>query len=268
MSLKSFWEEEKQARKQRKLEKKLRKKSPLTGEQKFVKIAGIIVGILVAFGACFYSCSAFAGDYDWADFIGITDEMIAELEKPVDENLLFANGRIIKDDYDSYKIKLVDAGADVFESDADELYATKSFALTDKEVGALVNSLLAESGTETNMNVLDFEIFYENEYFYEKSIVSIDLNEVVEGENLPKVYLTSTSKVEVLNGQICVLSTSLQINAIEENINKEIVELLQKYNNFNLVSASNTTINLIISLFAENNNTKISLKDNCIEFNI
>ena len=97
MGLKEFFQEEKEARKQRKLEKKLNKKSPLTREQKFYKIAGIVVGIMVTFGALTYSCKSLAsGDFDLNDAVGLTDEMVTELKKPVDDNIYFANGKIIK----------------------------------------------------------------------------------------------------------------------------------------------------------------------------
>jgi hypothetical protein len=271
MSLKSFWEEEKQARKQRKLEKKLSKKSPLTGEQKFIKIAGIITGILITFGALFFSCkSLFGGDFDWNEIVGITDEMIEELEKPVDENLLFADGRILAEDYNSCKVKLNSANANVIDSKESELEATSSFSLNSKEVGALVNLLLSESEELGTMSVLDFNIFFENDYFYEKSITLVDLNEVVgsEEKKLPKVYLTAVSKIEVLNGQISVLDTELKINAIEDGVNEDIIELLKKYTNFTLVSASNTTINMVIDLFADEVKTKVVLMDNGIEFKI
>lgn len=271
MSLKSFLEEEKQARKQRKLEKKLNKKSPLTGEQRFIKIAGIITGVLITFCALFFSCkSLFSGDFDWNEIVGITDEMIEELEKPVDENLLFADGRILAEDYNLCKVKLNSANANVIDSKESELEATSSFSLNSKEVGALVNLLFSQSGNASSLSVLDFNIFYDNEHFYEKSVTLVDLNEVVssEGKKLPKVYLTSISKIEVLNAQITVLDTKLKINAIEDSVNEDILELLKKYTNFTFMSAANTTINMVINLFADSVKTKVFLIDNGIEFRI
>lgn len=259
-------QEEKEARKERKLQKKLNKKSPLTKEQKYYKIAGVIVGILVTFGAILYSCNAMAGDgYEWTDLVGITDEMIEELEKPVDENLLFSNGKLSVNDLNSCKAILDDAGANVLDN-KEEVIATKSFTLNSKEVGALAKQTLLEGGS--TLDILDFEIYYENDCYYEKSIVKINLKEVVEGEDLPTIYLQSTSKIDILGESICILDTKYKINMIEEDINNSIIELLEKYSKFTDQITGNDMINMVINLFATNVGTKINLQDNGIEFKV
>ena len=102
MNLKEFLAEEKELRKQRKLEKKRSKKNPKTKEEKFIKIGSIIVGILITFMALFRACSGLGGsDFSWYKLIGISDEMIIALEEPIDENTLLPNGKIDANDLDT-----------------------------------------------------------------------------------------------------------------------------------------------------------------------
>jgi hypothetical protein len=100
MSLIDFLKEEREERKkQRKLQKE-QKKKPLTKEQKKYKIFGIITGFLITFGAIFFCCRGGGGSYTWTDIVGITPDMIVELEKPIDESIVIPRGRIGNAEWD------------------------------------------------------------------------------------------------------------------------------------------------------------------------
>jgi len=267
MSLKEFLKEEREERKTRKLQKKLAKKSPKTKEQKYYKIAGIIVGVLITFGALFSSCKNCGGfEFNWSEAVGITDEMIVELKKPVDENLLFIDGKITKEDYDSCIETLNLNEANILEND-EITGPTGDFILNSKEVGALVNGMFS-TGDSVYFDILNFKIFYEDNYYFEESIVKVNLDDVISGQDLPIVYIQSTSKVDILSGELCVLSTNLQINMLEEDMNNRIIEILKGYAGFNSVNGVNNMINLAIGLFTRSINTSIAFIDDGIEFKV
>lgn len=268
MSLGDFLREEKEARKARRLEKKQQKRASKTKEQKFYKFAGVIVGILVTIGALMSVGSAFDGDFDIGETFGITNEMIAAIEQPVDENLLFDRGRILESDLYECKEILDDAGANLLDSNKEELVAEKTFYLNSKQLGALVNELISSDELQIQMYILDLQIFKENDCFYEKTITQIDLNSIVDEKSLPKVYLISVSKIEVLGDQIKILDTDMHINLLDDEMNDQFIKLLGKYNNFNLVNASNEMVNMAVDIFASSVNTKVFLKDNGIEFRV
>ena len=172
MSLKEFLKEEREERKTRKLQKKLAKKSPKTKEQKYYKIAGIIVGVLITFGALFSSCKNCGGfEFNWTEAVGITDEMIVELKKPVDENLLFIDGKITKEDYDSCIATLNLNEVNILEND--EISGpNENFILSSKEVGSLVNGMLS-TGDSVYFDILNFKIPITDNIDYLNKISSI-----------------------------------------------------------------------------------------------
>lgn len=264
MGLKSFLQEEKEARKQRKLEKKQKKKSPLTKEEKYYKIAGIITGIIVVFGAIFYSCSSLAGgDMDIDNVMGITNEMVVALKENVDVNLYFDSGKLLPSDLDSCKQKLIDNNANVF----DENYKgsiTNTFTLTSKEIGALAKELIGSSLGSSEL--VDLEIFKNGEYYYIACIYTFDLGDIITNKNLSTSYLKLTSKVDVLSGNICILDTKASINMIEEELNDDIIEALSKYPAFSLIQNNNSLVNSTLNLFNSAIKGKINFVENGIEF--
>jgi len=268
MSLKEFLIEEREEKKKRKLEQKEIKKSSKTKEQRYYKVAGIICGILVTFGALFNACSGLAGsDFDFGSIIGITDEMIDAINEPVDENLLFIDGRIGNDDLTACKDILNGAGANVLDYD-EELVAESTFVLNSKQLGAMANEILLSEDMQIKMSLLDLDIYAENDVFYEKTITQVDLNNIIEGKSLPKVYLTSVSKIAILGDELKILNTDLRINMLEDEINDKIIKILKSYNDFSLVDASNDMVNTVINLFSSSVKTKIYLQNDGIEFRV
>lgn len=268
MNLKEFLTEEKELRKERKLEKKKAKKSPKTSEEKFIRIASVITGILISFMALFRACSGFSGEgFSWNKIVGISDEMIVAIEAPVDENIMFPTGKIDPVDLDNCIVKLNEANANIFNNE--DVKASKSFTLNDRELGAFANNIFkSDKETPIKLDVLSFEIFEKDSDFYEKSIVLLNLSEITEIENLPKVYLTSESKIDILDSQICILKTDLKVNQISDEINEEIVELLNNYSSFKLIEMSNSLINSSLNLFASTIGASVVLIDGGINFKI
>ena len=214
MSLIDFLKEEREAKKQRKKLQKEQKKQKLTKEQKKYKIFGIITGCLITFGAIFSCCSSFGGaDYSWNNIVGITDEMIVALEESVTESTIIPNGIIGKSDWDSCNTKLLGMGIDIESEMANGFNIKEDFYLTDRELAAMAKESLETINTGS-ARVLDFEIYAIGDVFYERSVIYINLSNVVLNATLPSVYVTSISRIEVLSNSVTCMDYDVKINNI------------------------------------------------------
>ena len=265
MSLIDFLKEEKAERKKRKQLQKEQKKGNKTPEQKRMKIYAIITGFLIVFGVLFYTCRN-AGGYSWNDILGITDEMIVELEKEVDEDVLFPNGKITDMDWHSCDIVLKSAGIDL-ESDED-ISPTTSFVLTDRELGALSKKLLVTIDTSIIKNISDLELYVVGNKTYLRSVVDINLSDLVMGATLPKVYLTTTSHIELLSNSITCMTNEIKINNLSSELNEELLSVLDSNSSTNLKSIGNEIISTLITIFGSSIGCEMVLMHGQIQFNI
>ena len=266
MSILDFLREEREEKKKRRQLQKEQKKGKKTKEEKKRKVFGILTFVILAFGIFFYCCSGISDGYDWNEIIGITEEMIIELEKPVDESKLFTNDKISEMDWLECNNILLDAGID-FEKSEDNA-ATKSFVLNNKQVGALSKKLLSEVENSLSLNIYDMEFYAIGEVIYQKSIMLLDLSKIIVGSKLPSVYLTTISKVEVLSNSLICLSNEIVINNIAEDKNKEILEVLNNSSNKKLEKVTNEVVDSLITIFAKGFNLEMVLSHGQIEFRV
>lgn len=263
MSLIDFLKKEREERKAyRQLQKKQKKiKTP---EEKRRKIYSIVFGFLITFGAIFYAASSCSGSYSWEKVVGITDEMKTALERAVSEESIFPSGRIDQTHYNSLSAKLTAAGIE-FDSDED-VNPQSDLILNSKETGALVNQITSALDETRKYEVKDFSIYQVLETTYCKSVMILNLSEMISGSTLPSVYLISTSKVQVLDNTIMCMETDYQINEIEDPLNDEIISILNKNTANSFISASNELLCSTLSLFAESCSYTIDLKNHEICF--
>lgn len=273
MSLKELWQEHREEQKLKKIQKKQKKKEKLTHEQKVYKIFGILLGCFVTFGALFSTCSNFStgvGDFSWNKLVGISDEYVAELEKPINESTLFPNGRIGKDELSSLEKKFQDCGLDILlndDFDESELengsVVISDLYLTARELGALVNEVLVSINY---IKVCDMSITFENDIYIQKSIVYVNLNELIADVNLPKIYVTTISEAIVLNGTLAVLNSDIKVNQVSEKLNDKIIEMLDSNSSIKMSSIGNSFINSTIQVFSESVFKNFVLKDEGLLF--
>lgn len=273
MSLKELWQEHREEQKLKKIQKKQQKKVGLTHEQKVYKNFGIIFGLLVIFGALFSTCSNFGagvGDFSWNKLVGISDEIVDELEKPVDETILFPDGKIGKEDLTSLEIKLEECGLDILVDENIEegelengTVVISDLYLTDRELGALVNELWK---SVNYIKVSDMKITYENGVFIQKSIVYVNLNELISDVNLPRIYLTTISEAMILNGTIAVINSDITVNQVSEELNDKIIEMLDGNSSLKMSSIGNSFINSTLKLFGDSFFESFELKNNGLFF--
>lgn len=259
--IKEFWQEVRQERKDKKRLKKENKKKRLTGEEKATKIFGILFGFFVFFGSIIFACNNMSlgdlSDINWGAAIGLSDEMIEELEKPVDENLLLINGRISDDDYTSFLNAWIGAGADESyfdedsgildsedgeETDLSGLYINSELHLSSRVIGAWCKETNVDLGYHSTVDILDMLIYKEDNNYYMSTISYCNLKSILDIEGVPSIYLKSVSEVAILNGKLTVLSTNLYINALDDKTNEEIVEKINKISDDKLSSLVNDMV--------------------------
>lgn len=268
MSLIDFLKEEREEKKRRKKLQKEQKKHKLTSEQKRYKIFGIITGCLITFGAIFSCCSSMGGgSYSWNNLIGITDEMIVALEKEVAEKDVI-NGQIIgENDWNSCNEKLLNAGIDIENDFITEITINDSFYLSDRELGAMAKQSLEKLGSN-NAKVMDFEIYAIGEIYYEKSVVLVNLSNIVINSNLPNVYITTTSKIEVLSNTIICMDYDVKINNIEKEMNDKILDVIKNSSTTDIQTIGNSLINTTINTFALTIGAEIVLHHGQVYFKV
>ena len=186
----------------------------------------------------------------------LAEEYIVEMEKPVDENLMFPNGKINSEDWESFAIKMQSAGMTIFNDEyeiVEDLLETGSLVgdlvLSGRDVGAVCKICNDEMGVNTIASVCDFELYQENNKTYEKTIVYLDLNKFIKDSDLPSVYLTTVSEIKVLKGSITAMNYNITINQLSEELSAEILEVLNKLTYDRITRIANDTLNRYVNSF-------------------
>lgn len=261
--IKEFWQEVREEKKERKRLKKQRKKMALTGEEKATKVFGILFGFFVFFGSIFFACSNFSvGDLTitWGQLVGLDEEIVKELEEPVDENLLLIDGRISNDDYMSFVDAWIDAGADPsffdengelidrdivdenVEEDAEVLYIDKALHLSGKQLGGWSRETNIDLGYVSTMDILDMKFYKEGEQYYLSTIAYCRLGKLIENDEIPNVYLKTVTPIKILDGNITTLGCELYINKLSEESNKVVVDKINEITSDRLTTLVNDLI--------------------------
>ena len=285
--IREFWQEVREERKERKRLKKQRKKMALTGEQKATKIFGILFGFFVFFGSIFFACSDFSLDgftISWGQIIGLDEEIVEQLEEPVDENLLLIDGRITSDDYMSFINAWITAGADpsYFDEngelidkevedenvdDAELIYIDTTLTLTGRELGGWCRETNIDLGYVSTMDILDMKFYKEGEQYYLSTIALCKLSKLLESDEIPNVYLKTITPIKILDGNITTLGCELYINNLSEESNKAVVDKINQITSNKLTTLVNDLvvtayINPLKTIF----NASMELTDNGISF--
>lgn len=265
MSLIDFLKEENAERKKRRKEQKANKKKVRTPEQKRYRIYAFITVLLIIFGVFFSTCNTNGEPFTWNKIIGITNEMIVELEKDIDETGLFPKGKISELDWESCNNVLKDSGIN-FDTQDDSFVQYESFSLTDRQVGALAKKMLADLDNSVIKNVCDLKIYAVGEQFYMRSVVYIDLSTMIVGAELPSVYLTSTSKVEILSNSLVCMSNQVLINNLSPEVSSEIISVFDKNSSTKISTIAGEIISTSITLFGESVGMEMQLRHGYIDF--
>lgn len=285
--IKEFWQEVKQERKERKRLKKERKKRALTGEQKATKIFGIFLGFFVLFGSLFFACNNMSiGDLDfsWGTLVGLDKEIVEELEKPVDENLLLIDGKINSEDYMSFISAWIAAGADgtyfnedgeLIEGEGDSfdeeerevLFIDETLTLSGKQLGGWCRESNIDLGYVSTMDILDMKFYKENDQFYLSTIAFCKLSKLLGSDEVPNVYLRTVSPIKVLDGNITTLGCELYINNLSEESNKVVVDKINELSQNKLSTLVNDlVVTAYINPLKQIFNATIELVDNTVVF--
>ena len=231
--IRDFWQERKDEKKRQKQLKKQNKKLPKTREQKAYKIFGVCFALFLIFGSMFYTCRGL-GDvdsYSWDSLIGLSADMKSKLSTSVDRTDLIMTKQLDAIDWSNCRDALNSAGVGgVILSDEINLEI-----LTDKSV-TLTSTLTLDSRTA-----------------------------VVIGNNLPFIYVTTTSVVNILNNDMYCMNSEFRINNFSEEDNEEVLAVIDDNALVDIGFYTNELIARQINTFSEGVNAIVRIKDGNLE---
>lgn len=277
--IREFWQEYREEKKRQKQLKKANRKQAKTGEQKAYSIFGILLTIFVIFGAFGSTCSRGNADnveFDWGSIVGVDDAMIEVLSAPVNRNEILIDGTLTTLDFDNLAIELNANGLGAFLEEGvdddlteEDLQIKSDFSLTQSALGALVSDMMEGASNGDGFELLSFKMFEnEDSHIILRTVVYLDLSQVVPSDKLPMVYVTTTSRIQMQINELVSFNNYVQLNQIDDEMNEEIVD---KINNSSFSEIAYHTNNAIVgqlNLFAEFINAKICLENDNIIFQV
>lgn len=274
MSLKEFFDEQKELRKQKKLLKKQQKKNPLTGEQKAYKIFGIILGISVTVGALAYSCSSlsdvFGSDVNWNEIVGISKDLEDKLLESVEINSLLRSEILGNKDWIDCQNVFVDAGLDIITNskiDMDKLsnaIIVNNFVLTDRQIGAFIKESI-EADTAI-VDVYEINIFTEDNKVFLRSLSKVNVAKISTLGNIPNLIFENISELRVLDKELTAINSKLKINNLTDDEKESLVKSINVSGLIDIDSYANNIINMSLNTFVEYIKANIKITNDKILF--
>lgn len=255
MSLKEFWHEEKQVRKQMRAERKRNKKQPKTTREKVYKILGIVFAIAILLFGTIRACSNLSGGYDWNVITGINNEIIEMLERDADTSIILKDFEITKESENSCYSKLASAGINITEiSEDDNLIPTKTIELNSLEAGVIARDVLKDVFQENNYDVLALKVYSDTYDVYQKCVIKVRLSQYISNVNLPDIYITTTSVCEIQDERLSNLNYVTTINNLSVEESEKVLNVLNNNVitiNFKKMATDNVNLalNMINSMF-------------------
>ena len=274
--IKDFWKDRKEEKKRLKELKKQNKKLPASREQRAYKIFGVCFAFFLIFGCIFRACSGSSdtSGFSWEGIIGITDEMKDRLEAPVSKKDLLFDKQIDIVDWSYCKDILINSGVgsvivdnqiNMLDVVGKTVTITSPISLDSRMLGALSQKMIENSLYGGDVELVEVMLEMVDDKLIMKSLVRLNLSTVVLSNNLPSVYVTTTSTVHILNKEMFALDSSCRINNLEESDNDAIIELINKNSLSDIEFYTNELIARKINDFAEGVGAKVRINNSNIE---
>jgi len=132
--------------------------------------------------------------------------------------------------------------------------------------GALASELIESDDIDNEVELIEVVFFQDGTELMMKSLMNVSLSSVVVSSTLPKVYLLTTSRLDIQYNKLYCLDTTLQINDFNAEENAEIIDVLKKTSLVGLDYMSNELIARQINSFAKYIKANIGIKGLNIEF--
>ena len=275
--IKEFWQERAEEKRKKKELKKQKRKQPKTKQERAYKIFGICLAFFLIFGSTFYTCRSMDGSLDgfsWDSLIGITDEIKIKLTQSVDKNDLIIDEQINLIHWDTCMHKLSDAGVDVVINDhlSEELLINITerpdsvLVLDYKSTGALIVEMLSLSTKGKDISLLEFIMYSSGDQVRIKTLMYVNLSAVALADNLPFVYISTDSSVEILDNSIVLLDTDFVVNNLSEEDNDEVIKVISKSSLLGLEYYTTTIIAEGINDFATYINSDVDIQGTKLVF--
>lgn len=264
MSLKDFLHEERLERKKMRQERKAIKKQPKTKREKVYKIVGILFTIFVICGSLLFACNNMSKGYDWNTISGITEDISNKLELSTNTSLLLQDIEITQSDIKSCEKKFADVGIEYSQVDGvNNLTPSGDILFTSKEVGVVSGDILKSLNSDISYTILGLKIYNDINYYYQKCVIKVNLKSYMKNANLPDIYITTTSKCDILNEKLTALNYVSSINNLSVEESDEVFSVLKRNilttdlskiatdNVCNAVNILNVIMNTKLELFSD-----------------
>ncbi|MBO7218863.1 MAG: hypothetical protein J6V40_02695 [Clostridia bacterium] len=279
-----------------KKERKLLKRSQKPKEYYQTRTISIVLfTLLLIFAFTISPIISILGSLDGVSFDyleELTKNYTDELEKPTDPENLIKYSKIEESDYLEFYNTMVDNNINFFNSDKGlnlsklnnyTTIITSEFCLSSEALGAFINNMVNTSDTSSlnpdddvetivksySVEILEISIYEENEATYMYSSMSIPLNELFNTNNLPDIYLSTTSKITIEDNKIVASEYFTRINELDDQTNKDVLAIFNAILQLTDISANNINtviISSIIEDLALKFDATLSLENNQFKF--
>lgn len=269
--IKEFWQERKAEKLKQKQLKKENKKLPKTKEQKAYKIFGVFFALFLVFGSLFYSCRTGStdGGYSWDNLIGISDELKTKLSMPIDKQSLITNEQINAIHWGNCVEALAASGVNVVldnKLNRESLLAmterpSSPLILDSKSLGALVFELMSMNTVSKESTLIELIVYSDGGDIRVKTLMYVNLTAITLAESLPYVYLTTDSRMEILEDKIYLLDNSFKINNLSEDDNDEMLKIINENSLLGIEQFTTKRISGEINAFAMYINSDVEIRN-------
>ena len=259
--IKEFWQERAEQKRKEKELRKQNRKLPKTKEQRAYKVFGLLFALFLIFGSIFYACSGFGDidNYSWDKLIGITDEIKVSLSTEIKKSDLITNKELNDTDWQVCKEILITKGlGNLIVEDSIDL--SNKITLNYVNTGALASHLLELGSNGADIDLVELIIYQDGIQPMLKTLMYVDLSATVISSTLPYVFMTSVSRLEILDNKLYCLDTTIKINNLDEEKNAEVLEVLEKNAWLGLECYTNDLIVSHLNDFAEYIHAKCEIK--------
>lgn len=275
--IREFWQERREEKRKQKELKKQNKKLPKSREERAYKIFGVFFVLFLIFGSIFSTCSCNGGGldgYSWDKIIGITDEIKANLTVPVNKDDLIQKEEINAIDWSICQDKLNDVGLNIILNNkinselllAEDLKISSELVLNDIELGCLIENLIDITSLKDSINLIELNLYEENSRTFIRGLFNVELSAIVISDSLPSVFVTTISKLEVLDEKLFVMNSELQINKLSDSANEDALDVLNKSSLVGLETYTSNLLDQKIKEFATCIKANVSIEDCKIKF--
>ncbi len=218
--------------------------------------------------------------------LGMFNEYVGWLNEEVDETKLTTNA-IRENDLVTFNQKANESGLDIYDNNGKinfnipALSLDSTITLYDYEVGAMINSAMENSTTDTTVfRLLELTITpLDDDNYQLKTVVKLDITDIKKsiGKNANKlpnnIYLTSVGNINAVGSRVQTNNNTVRINQLSDDKNEKILSLIKNVSESNpdeeisdIADVNNYIVTEVLTSLAQKTGSKPKLASHTISF--